>query len=80
MFREHFGIVALVLWSFASVVYACPICDSETGDAVRAGIQDNFGYNLLAAVSPFAVIALAFLFVTSGPDRISRRHHDLRKA
>ena len=74
MFREYVRKLTLYLWIFASTVYACPICDSETGDAVRAGIQDNFSYNLLAAVSPFVVIALAFLFVTSGPDRLSRRN------
>jgi hypothetical protein len=35
----------------------CPVCDTATGDQVRAGILDeNFGRTLLAVVLPFPIL------------------------
>ncbi len=37
-------------------VWACPLCKSETGERVRAGIFNaDFGYNLVVTLLPFAV-------------------------
>lgn len=50
---------AFFLWvpAWAS---ACPLCDSETGKQVRAGIfGDDFWSTLLVVVSPFPVLLLA---------------------
>lgn len=59
---------ALIFLS-ASLV-ACPICNTETGIAVRAGIENHFGFNFLAAMSPFAAIVTVILLVTGGPREI----------
>jgi hypothetical protein len=40
----------------ACPVWACPICESETGKRVRAGIfATDFGYNLVVTLLPFPV-------------------------
>jgi hypothetical protein len=37
---------------------ACPVCESETGQQIRAGIFDErFGRNVLLVLSPFPVLA-----------------------
>jgi len=41
--------------------------DTETGVALRTGIQSNFGYNLFATVSPFAIISILTVAVTGCP-------------
>jgi hypothetical protein len=42
------------------VAGACPICNTETGQQVRAGIfDDNFWSTLLIVISPFPVLLLA---------------------
>jgi hypothetical protein len=47
--------VAALLSLGASSARACPLCESETGERVRAGIFDaDFGYNLFATVLPFS--------------------------
>lgn len=41
----------------ATPALACPLCESENGERVRAGIFDaDFGYNLLAMALPFSVL------------------------
>lgn len=41
----------------AGDVSACPLCNSETAAAVRAGIfDDSFAPTLLAIVAPFPVL------------------------
>jgi hypothetical protein len=43
--------------SWASPALACPLCDSETGQQVRAGIFDaQFGYNALVTGLPFPIL------------------------
>ena len=40
----------------ASPAWACPLCESETGERVRAGLfSADFGYNLVVTVLPFPV-------------------------
>jgi hypothetical protein len=41
----------------ASPASACPVCDSDTGQQVRAGLfGDEFGRNLLATALPFPIL------------------------
>jgi hypothetical protein len=41
---------------FTSVAAACPLCHTQTGEQVRAGIfNSNFGLNLMAMALPFVV-------------------------
>ena len=51
-------VLAVTLAMNAASASACPVCDSATGKAVRAGIfGDDVGRNLLAVVLPFAAVA-----------------------
>ena len=62
----------------ASSAWACPLCESETGERVRAGIFNaDFGYNLAVTVLPFGwltdrlgpknvlMIGMAFILVAA---------------
>ena len=41
----------------ASVASACPLCKSETADAVRAGLVDgNLAISIAATVLPFVLV------------------------
>jgi hypothetical protein len=43
---------------FTSAAYTCPVCHTQTGEQVRAGIFNaSFGWNLLATALPFPVFA-----------------------
>ncbi len=45
---------------FPAIASACTVCDSETGQQVRAGIFDNNFWSTLAVViSPFPVLLIA---------------------
>jgi hypothetical protein len=47
---------------------ACPLCDSDTGRQVRAGIRDDFGPDLASVLLPFPVLlALAGLIRLATP-------------
>lgn len=66
MFRAAWGFVAVLL--SASSAVACPFCQSETGQQVKAGIfNDQFWGNVLLTLLPFpillAVIALIYFDV-----------------
>jgi hypothetical protein len=42
------------------VAAACPLCDTETGQQVRAGIfNDEFWRTLFVVISPFPILLLA---------------------
>ena len=44
------------MWRLLTIL-ACPVCDTGTGEAVRAGIFDgNFAVNLIALLSPFPIL------------------------
>ena len=52
----RFASVIAALLSGASAVLACPVCESEAGERVRAGIFDaDFGHHVAATFSPFLV-------------------------
>ena len=50
-----------------SSIFACTVCDSETGQQVRAGIFTNdFWSTLLAITAPFPVLLAAVAAVQYG--------------
>lgn len=52
----RFARIFLVL--FTSAAYSCPLCHTQTGEQVRAGVfNSSFGFNLLAIALPFPVFA-----------------------
>jgi hypothetical protein len=55
----------------ATPAIACPICDTETGVAVRAGIVENFSTHLFATIAPFPVLIAAVALLHWG---VPRRH------
>jgi len=55
---ERLTTTCLILFPF--VAPACPICDTETGEQVRAGIfGGDFWSTLLVVASPFPVLLVA---------------------
>jgi hypothetical protein len=49
--------VLVVQSATASTSTACPVCDTGTGEQVRAGILDeNFGSTLLTVLLPFPIV------------------------
>ena len=59
-------VTALMLLG-ASSVRACPLCESETGERVRAGIFNaDFGYNLFVSVLPFVAFLAIVALIHSG--------------
>jgi hypothetical protein len=52
------GAVAAGVTLSPSAARACPVCHTETGSKVRAGIfGEDFGSNLLLTLLPFPVLA-----------------------
>lgn len=52
----------------ADAVRACPLCRSETGERVRAGIlNDDFAYHLLVTFLPFPVFLGVVAVMYFGP-------------
>ncbi len=64
---ETFGsLIACCL--FTSTAAACPFCQSQTADKVRAGILDeDFGYHAFALAAPFPVLIGILLLIYFGP-------------
>lgn len=59
--------VALLL---TPVAYGCPLCHTQTGEQVRAGIfNGSFGWNLLVTLLPFPVFAGVVGFIYFGKPR-----------
>ena len=53
----HVARTLLVLLWLSANAHACPICDSPTGQQVRAGIFDGrFGLTWLEVVAPFPIL------------------------
>lgn len=62
---RHLGLLLTLLC--ASPVLSCPVCDSGTGKAVRAGIfGSDFGANLLVTLLPFGVFAVLVAAIYHG--------------
>ena len=64
----------------AAPAAACPVCDTGTGDAVRAGIREDLAVNVAATVLPFAAVGGVILAVHFGfpPAGEGRRSDDRR--
>lgn len=66
--RRALGLLVIVV--AAGRAGACPLCDSETGRAVRAGVFDgSFLANLGVLLAPFPVIAGASVLVHGPRER-----------
>jgi hypothetical protein len=64
---RHTSILAVVVWlAFVAPAFGCPVCDSETGIAVRDGIARNFALNVLATLAPFPVLTAIVAFLHFG--------------
>jgi hypothetical protein len=58
----------------AGAASACPLCDSDTGQEVRAELVDeHLGVSVMATVAPFAVVLGVVAAVHFGPPRIRRK-------
>ena len=61
-------VLGLILWLGAAPVRACPLCESETGQRVRAGIFNaDFGRNLVVTLLPFPLFLGIIYLIHSGP-------------
>lgn len=61
------AVLGAVVASTATAARACPVCRSETGDAVRDGLFDeDFASNLLAIALPFPIF-LGIVAAIHGP-------------
>ena len=65
---------------FPSAVSACPVCDSGTGQAVRAGIfGSDFGFNLFVTIVPFLIFGVIVAGIYYGsPGEWRRRTRRVR--
>jgi len=66
---SHAAVVFVAVLVFASAASACPFCESETGQQVKAGIfNDQFWMNVLLTLLPFpillAIVALIYFDVS----------------
>lgn len=60
--------IAGTLLLFSTVVWTCPLCDSGTGHAVRAGVfGSDFATNLLFTMVPFLLFAIIGVVTYYGP-------------
>jgi hypothetical protein len=70
--RARRTVFAALLWaaSFfgASPAWSCPVCNSGTGQAVRAGIfGSDFVFNLAVTIVPFLIFAAIIAGIYYGP-------------
>lgn len=57
-------LAALFGWLASGWAMACPVCETDTGRQIRAGIfDDSFPRYLAISVLPFAVVTLAVVLV-----------------
>ena len=70
MIRGYFGRITTLAMTlpWASSAWACPLCESETGERVRAGIFNaDFGHNLAVTLLPFPLFLGITYLIHSGP-------------
>ena len=64
-----------VLLLAASAAWGCPLCESETGRQVRAGIFDeSFGTNVVLTLLPIPVLAAVVALIYYAPN-FPQRHN-----
>ncbi|MES2568866.1 MAG: hypothetical protein V4710_02290 [Verrucomicrobiota bacterium] len=65
----------------ATAARACPLCASETGRQVRAGIfNEHFGATLLAVLSPFPLLLLVLAALHYGLPRMGKADRQAKAA
>jgi hypothetical protein len=70
-----YSVVIAIL--FASSAWSCPVCDSDTGQQVRAAIVDrDIGLNIVATLIPFAVVLGVTALIHFGGPRRKRERDD----
>jgi hypothetical protein len=73
MASPHINVSRLVrgfLLLVADVASGCPLCHTQTGEQLRAGIfNGSFGWNLLATLLPFPIFAGVVAFLYFGESR-----------
>lgn len=61
---NRISLLALVTLLQAVPIAACPVCNTETGQQVRAGIfGENFTKNLLSIAAPIPLLLLSALAI-----------------
>jgi hypothetical protein len=61
---------ALPILISLQAAFACPVCNSGTGQQVREGIfASDFGFNVAAAAAPFAICALIVRLISAGDSK-----------
>jgi hypothetical protein len=66
--RRGFAVIGLTTTLLSTPALACPVCGSETGQQVRAGLAgDGVGLALTATIVPFVVVAGIVAAVHFGP-------------
>jgi hypothetical protein len=58
------ALVLVLTWT--AVAVACPLCESETGRLVRAGIAAEFGWRFLAIFAPVPILVLVVALLHFG--------------
>jgi hypothetical protein len=72
--RSRLSLMCLIA-AMATPLLACPVCDSGTGQQVRAGIMDDsFGLSVLATALPFIVVLGITAFIHFGLPQASKKH------
>ena len=67
-----------VMQALASTALACTVCDTGTGEQVRAGLFDNdFGRTLVAVLLPFPVLLAVVAMIHFGLPIPFRRSQSL---
>jgi hypothetical protein len=69
-------LVVAFLAAAATAAPACPVCVTETGAAVRAGIAADFATTLAAVLAPFPVLAATVALLHRGWPAWARRKGD----
>ncbi len=74
--RVAFGrFAAACAWLLPLGAFACPVCNTETGRQVRAGIfGEDFWSTLAAVLSPFPVLLLVLAGLHFGWPRFGNHH------
>jgi len=68
IFMSKFGVPLGVVYLPCSSVWACPLCYSDTGKLVRAGIfNGDFLFNSAVTLLPFVVFTVIGLILYYGP-------------
>lgn len=76
---RYFLLVAAIVLIVAPAGVGCPVCDSEQGRQVRAGVlDDRFLLNVAQTAAPFPVLALVvgvLCMMAPGPGTPRERRH-----